>query len=92
MCFVPIPALGPIPALCGLREKVQEEGISELPDEVLGSIVSLLTLKEAAASFTLSRRWRYVWTQTMNRNFDADSILDNFYTKKTHQILGSLKG
>lgn len=48
--------------------------ISELPDGIVISIVSLLTLKEAVASSILSRRWRYVWASSMTLNFDIDSI------------------
>lgn len=40
----------------------EEDRISKLPHEVVVSIVlSLLTLKEAAATRILSRRWRCVW-------------------------------
>ncbi|GAB2284568.1 hypothetical protein Dimus_019023 [Dionaea muscipula] len=39
--------------------------ISELPDEVLFSILSRLSLQEAARTTVLSRRWRYVWKLMM---------------------------
>ncbi|XP_057418885.1 F-box/LRR-repeat protein At2g42730-like [Lotus japonicus] len=35
--------------------------ISELSDEVLGHILSFLPSKEAIATCSLSKRWRYVW-------------------------------
>ncbi|XP_057418876.1 F-box/FBD/LRR-repeat protein At4g26340-like [Lotus japonicus] len=35
--------------------------ISELSDEVLGHILSLLPSKETIATCLLSKRWRYVW-------------------------------
>ncbi|XP_008227423.1 PREDICTED: F-box/FBD/LRR-repeat protein At5g22700-like isoform X2 [Prunus mume] len=52
-------------------EYILVDRISELPDEILFSIVSLLPLKEAAATSVLSKRWQYVWTSTTTLNFDA---------------------
>ncbi|PQQ14451.1 putative FBD-associated F-box protein [Prunus yedoensis var. nudiflora] len=46
--------------------------ISEMTDEILVSILSLLSLKEAAATSILSRRWQYVWMSTMVLNFNAN--------------------
>ncbi|KAM2028002.1 hypothetical protein ACFX1T_020213 [Malus domestica] len=54
------------------RGVVMADRISELPDEVLVSIVSLLSLREAAAMRILSTRWRNVWKSTWTLNFDAD--------------------
>ncbi|RVW79329.1 F-box/LRR-repeat protein [Vitis vinifera] len=48
-----------------------EDLLSELPDEILISILSRLTLREAAATSVLSQRWRYLWTYTSRLNFDS---------------------
>nr|XP_011470491.1 PREDICTED: F-box/LRR-repeat protein At3g58900-like [Fragaria vesca subsp. vesca] len=58
--------------------------ISLLPYEVLVSIASLLSLKEAAATSVLSRRWKNVWKYTTTLNFqDLDLFVgDNFYCLK----------
>lgn len=39
-----------------------EDRLTQLPDDVLGIILSLLDVKEAVRTSTLSRRWEYVWT------------------------------
>ncbi|XP_042497541.1 F-box/FBD/LRR-repeat protein At1g13570-like [Macadamia integrifolia] len=56
-------------------EGVEEDHISHLPDEVLSHIISLLTLREAVRTSTLSRRWKYVWRTSANFDFDAKSML-----------------
>ncbi|XP_059658946.1 F-box/FBD/LRR-repeat protein At1g16930-like [Cornus florida] len=53
-----------------------EDRISELPDVVLVSILSLLTMKEAGRTSVLSKRWRYMWTHITALNFDAAHIID----------------
>ncbi|KAL3614424.1 hypothetical protein CASFOL_042498 [Castilleja foliolosa] len=53
-----------------------EDYISLLPNDILDSILSRLTLKEAAITSNLSRRWCYLWTLTAGLDFDNYNILD----------------
>ncbi|XP_050235339.1 probable FBD-associated F-box protein At1g32375 [Mercurialis annua] len=46
--------------------------LSELPDEILESIISNLSIKEAAATSILSRRWRHLWKNINYRILDID--------------------
>ncbi|XP_050375467.1 putative F-box/LRR-repeat protein At3g18150 [Argentina anserina] len=73
---------------CELEERKRSKGkqnlldrISLLPYEVLVSIVSFLSLKEAAATSILSKRWQHLWKNTMSLNFqDVDfSVGDSFH-------------
>ncbi|XVE66543.1 hypothetical protein DITRI_Ditri08aG0087400 [Diplodiscus trichospermus] len=60
---------------CKQGENHAEDGkdrISELPDEVLFFILSLLTITEGAKLSLLSRRWRMLWNQFIPRNLNLD--------------------
>ncbi|XP_059657266.1 F-box protein At5g03100-like isoform X2 [Cornus florida] len=82
-----------------------EDRISGLPDVILVSILSLLTMKEAGRSSLLSKRWRYVWTYITDLNFDASHIIYGleledkeleegrpFYLSWVNQVLNSFNG
>ncbi|KAL3523991.1 hypothetical protein ACH5RR_016825 [Cinchona calisaya] len=53
-----------------------EDCISSLPDDIIVSILSRLSLKEAGLTSCLSRRWRYLWTNITGLDFDADDKLN----------------
>lgn len=49
--------------------------ISQLPDAILISILSLLSIREAARTCFLSKRWIYVWKHVTCLNFDDINAL-----------------
>ncbi|KAL6142944.1 hypothetical protein ACLB2K_061219 [Fragaria x ananassa] len=64
----------------GKKQKLEgEDGlvdrISALPDDIVIGIVSLLPLKDAAATCVLSRRWEHVWKFSASLDFDEDDQL-----------------
>ncbi|KAK6257938.1 hypothetical protein QUC31_001397 [Theobroma cacao] len=52
------------------RSNTMKDRISELPDEILVHILSFLSLRNAARSGILSRRWRHLWKSVPSLNFD----------------------
>ncbi|KAM7484763.1 hypothetical protein LguiA_000772 [Lonicera macranthoides] len=66
------------------RNILLADWISPLPDDILVIILSLLTMKEAARTSILARRWRNLWTLiTSSLEFDASNVL--FFIKNRGQ-------
>lgn len=64
--------------LCSVGRNSSNDQISQLPDDILVSILSLVNLKEAVSTSILSRRWRHLWTyRTGCFDFDISGKMDN---------------
>lgn len=53
----------------------KKDRLSELPDEILSTIISFLTLKEAVRTSLVSKSWRFIWTNHPDLLFDSCNIL-----------------
>ncbi|KAL7095322.1 hypothetical protein ACP275_10G016800 [Erythranthe tilingii] len=59
------------PKKCAKRYVEADDQISQLPDDILVCILSLLPVKESARTSVLSSRWINLWKHTPSLNLDA---------------------
>ncbi|CAI9110443.1 OLC1v1010466C4 [Oldenlandia corymbosa var. corymbosa] len=59
---------------CSKKEQKLEDGISQCPDDVLVSILSYLTLEDAARTSVLSKRWVNLWLFVSGLDFDTAKV------------------
>jgi hypothetical protein len=75
-----------------------EDGISQLPDEILSSILSFLTLKQACTTSVLSHRWKHLWqffTGSLNFDYNPEQKWElerNKIVKRVNHILQLHRG
>ncbi|KAK9288063.1 hypothetical protein L1049_016509 [Liquidambar formosana] len=53
----------------------KKDRLIDLPDGILSTIISMLTLKEAVRTSVLSKRWRYIWTCHSDLWFDSINVI-----------------
>ncbi|GMI65530.1 hypothetical protein HRI_000222200 [Hibiscus trionum] len=73
-----------------------EDKITTLPDDILLTILSLLTFKEAVATSILCRRWRYLWTSHPNLHIRYEDVVlkddrDDVYLQQSGKVHGDYK-
>ncbi|XP_033510382.1 F-box/LRR-repeat protein At3g26922-like [Nicotiana tomentosiformis] len=61
---------------CSRRACIAKDRISQLPDDILVHILSFLSVKEAADTSVLSKRWLPLWRFVPRLDFDATKQLD----------------
>ncbi|XP_030542233.1 F-box protein At5g03100-like isoform X2 [Rhodamnia argentea] len=68
------------------RNKDLQDMISELPHEILVSILSLMTFKEAVRTSVLSRRWKKLWSYTTGSLDFEDSKAEQDISHNTKSL------
>ncbi|XP_059437310.1 F-box/FBD/LRR-repeat protein At1g13570-like [Corylus avellana] len=64
--------------LLGIDSAPEADLTGRLPEDILSSIISLISVREAATTSILSKRWRYLWTTSSNLDLDPKNMLGHF--------------
>ncbi|KAL7096349.1 hypothetical protein ACP275_10G074300 [Erythranthe tilingii] len=67
------------PKKCAKRCSGNNDLISQLPNDILVDILSLLSLKEAARTSVLSSRWVNLWKHTPTLDFDDQTAFEKIH-------------
>ncbi|XP_071696097.1 F-box protein At4g09920-like [Rutidosis leptorrhynchoides] len=63
--------------------------ISQMPDEVLILILARMPIKYAVATSSLATRWRYLWRDLRQLNFDGRETKRKKYIKQVNSVIKS---
>ncbi|XP_048573007.1 F-box/FBD/LRR-repeat protein At1g13570-like [Triticum urartu] len=64
--------------------------VGNLPEDVLCTVLSKLSLEEAVRTSAVSRKWRYLWTVCPKLSFDGNTIRGkNNYEKRVYNLVFS---
>nr|BAJ85434.1 predicted protein [Hordeum vulgare subsp. vulgare] len=76
-----------------IRYGVEEPAIDllgDLPEGILCTVLSKLSLEEALRTSAVSRKWRYLWTVCPKLSFDGDTICGkNNYGERVYNLVFS---
>ncbi|KAL7584433.1 hypothetical protein Lser_V15G44108 [Lactuca serriola] len=68
--------------MCVVEGLKSKDFINQLPEEVLLLILSLLSLKDAVVTGSLSKRWKFLWCKLHKLEFDAGETLNDIVTDR----------
>nr|XP_043607273.1 F-box/FBD/LRR-repeat protein At3g26920-like [Erigeron canadensis]XP_043607274.1 F-box/FBD/LRR-repeat protein At3g26920-like [Erigeron canadensis] len=72
------------------RMNVEDDRLSNLPDDLIHKILSYISTKEAVGTSVLASRWRFMWTSLACLSFSSEdfSTLPKFSKFVTHVLSG----
>lgn len=63
------------------EELISIDFISQMPDDILVIVLSLMPIKDAVIMSSVSTRWRFLWRNLKQLNFDGSQTVEKIITK-----------